>query len=183
MKFTDSHIDGVYLIDLEPRGDDRGFFARMFCQDEFAQHGLNTVFVQANTSFSAVKGTLRGMHYQRPPHAEAKLVKCVRGALYDVVLDLREGSATFGQYQSFELTAENRSMVYIPEGCAHGFMTMEDNAEIMYLVSASYAPDAEAGVRYDDPHFNIKWPMSPVEISAKDRHYPDFDNSILDDSK
>lgn len=178
MKFTKTQIEGVYLIDLQPHGDERGFFARMFCKDEFARHGLNTDFVQANTSFSATKGTLRGMHYQHYPHAEAKLVKCIQGALYDVVLDLREDSDTFGQHQAFELTAENRSMVYIPEGCAHGFMTLEKNTEIMYLVSAFYAPDAESGVRFDDAQFNIPWPMKPGEMSAKDKNYPYYQDAL-----
>jgi len=178
MKFTNTQIEGVYLIDLQPHGDERGFFARMFCKDEFARHGLSTDFVQANTSFSATKGTLRGMHYQHYPHAEAKLVKCIQGALYDVVLDLRKESDTFGQHQAFELTAENRSMVYIPEGCAHGFMTLENNTEIMYLVSAFYAPDAESGVRFDDAQFNISWPMKPGEMSAKDKNYPDYQDAL-----
>ena len=172
MKFITTTIEGVFKIDLEPRFDERGFFARMFCREEFASHGLETKFVQANTSYSADSGTLRGMHYQHPPHSEAKLVKCVQGELYDVVLDLREDSRSFGRYQAFDLTAENRSMVYVPKGCAHGFMTMKPDTEIMYMVSASYSPEAEAGIRYDDPLFNIDWPMVPVEISDKDAGYP-----------
>jgi len=178
MKFASTQIKGVYLIDLQRNGDERGFFARMFCKEEFACHGLSTNFVQVNTSFSAKKGTLRGMHYQRYPHAETKLVKCIQGALHDVVLDLREESDTFGQHQAFELTAENRTMVYIPAGCAHGFMTLENNTEIMYMVSAFYAPDAEAGVRFDDVQFNISWPMKPGNISAKDKSYPDYQDAL-----
>jgi len=168
MQFTNTQIHGVYLIGLQSSMDDRGFFARMFCKKQFAQQGLNTDFVQLNTSFSATKGTLRGMHYQHYPNAEAKLVKCFRGSIYDVVLDLREDSETFGQHQAFELTAENRSMLYIPEGCAHGFMTLVNNTEIMYMVSAYYAQSSEQTIRYNDPYFGIKWPMEPSLISKKD---------------
>jgi len=175
MKFIPSKIDGVFLIELEKRGDQRGFFSRMFCAEEFASAGLESRFVQANTSFSAESATLRGMHYQRAPHAEAKLVKCVAGALYDVALDLRPDSPSFGKYQAFELTSQNRSMVYIPKGCAHGFMTLLPNSEIMYLVSANYAPEAEDGVRYDDPAFGIEWPLTPSQISAKDISYKNYE--------
>lgn len=169
MEFTNTEISGVYLISLQSSNDDRGFFARMYCKKEFAQRGLNTDFVQLNTSFSATKGTLRGMHYQHHPNAEAKLVKCFRGAIYDVVLDLRENSETFGQHQGFELTAENRCMLYIPEGCAHGFMTLVSNTEIMYMVSAFYTQSSEGIIRYNDPYFGIKWPTEPSLISKKDQ--------------
>ena len=173
MKFTETDITGTYFIDLEPRGDERGFFARMFCQKEFEQRELETTFVQGNMSFSAKAGTLRGLHYQTSPNAEAKLVRCVQGALYDVVLDLRQNSPSYGKHQAFELTAKNRSMVYVPKGCAHGFMSLKPDTEIMYLVSAFYAPEAELGIRFDDPSFAIEWPMAPVEISEKDTTYPD----------
>ena len=171
MKFVTAGIEGVFKIDLDPRGDDRGFFARMFCSMEFEALGLEHQFVQANTSFSSKKGTLRGLHYQKEPHSEDKLVKCLAGAIYDVVLDLRAESETYGKYAAFELTGENRSMVYLPKGCAHGFMTLMPNTEIMYLVSGAYAPQAEAGIRFDDPAFGIDWPFQPNEISEKDLQY------------
>lgn len=175
MKFTSLPLAGAYLIDLEKRGDDRGFFARFFCEVEFAQHELCTRFVQINNSLTAKKGTLRGMHYQLPPAAEVKVVRCVRGSFFDVILDLRPHSATFGQSFGEELSAENRTMVYVPEGFAHGFVTLEPDAEAMYLASAPYAPAAERGVRFDDPKFAIKWPVTPTELSDKDRKWPDYD--------
>lgn len=174
MKTTPTPLKGVYLIDLEKRGDERGFFARTFCSQEFEKFGLESTFVQANDSLSVEKGTLRGMHYQLPPYAEAKLVRCIRGSLHDVVLDLRENSPTFGQSFGHLLTAENRTMMYVPPGCAHGFLTMEPNSEVLYLVSNPYAPDYERGVRWDDPAFNIDWPDTPSVISERDRSHPDF---------
>jgi len=175
MKFSPLPLTGAFLIDLEKRGDDRGFFARFFCENEFAQHGLVTRFVQINSSLTAKKGALRGMHYQLPPAAEVKVVRCIRGALYDVILDLRPHSATFGQWFGETLSAENRTMMYVPEGFAHGFVTLVPDTEALYLVSAQYAPDAERGVRFDDPKFGIKWPMPPAELSDKDRKWPDYD--------
>lgn len=175
MKFTPLALAGAHLIDLEKRGDDRGFFARFFCEKEFAQHGLITRFVQINNSLTSKKGTLRGMHYQLPPSAEVKVVRCLRGALYDVILDLRPHSATFGQWFGETLSAENRRMMYVPEGFAHGFLTLEPDTEALYLVSATYAPDAERGIRYNDPRFGIQWPIAPAELSDKDKVWPDYD--------
>ena len=175
MKFEHLPLAGAHVIRLEKRGDDRGFFARLFCEDEFGQHRLITRFVQINNSLTAKKGTLRGMHYQLPPAAEVKVVRCTRGALYDVILDLRPNSPTFGQWCGEELTAENRAMIYVPAGFAHGFVTLEPDTEAIYLVSTPYSPTAERGVRYDDPKFGIHWPVTPAELSDKDRKWPDYD--------
>jgi dTDP-4-dehydrorhamnose 3,5-epimerase len=178
MIFTETSLPGAYLIDLEKRGDDRGFFARVFCHDEFAEHGLETEFVQINNSLSANRGTLRGMHYQLAPAAEVKLVRCVAGALWDVILDLRPESPSFGRWFGTELTAANRRMMYVPRGFGHGFLTLSDECEAFYLVSAFYAPEAERGVRWNDPRFAIEWPSAPVVISEKDRERPDFDPAL-----
>lgn len=175
MKFTETPIPGAYLIDLEKRGDERGFFARAFCQREFEAVGLCSQFVQINNSLTASRGTLRGMHYQLPPQAETKVLRCVRGGLWDVILDLRERSPTFGQWFGAELTAENRRMMYCPKAFAHGFITLTDDTEVFYLVDEFYAPAAERGVRWDDPRFKIEWPIQPVVISDKDRGHPNFD--------
>ena len=175
MKFTETPLKGAYLIDLEKRGDDRGFFARAFCEKEFGGHELATCFVQVNDSLSAIKGTLRGMHYQLAPKAEVKLVRCIRGALYDVILDLRAGSATFGQSFGAELTAENRRMMYVPKGFAHGFITLEPDTEAFYFVDAFYRPELERGIRWNDPRFKIQWPAEPTVLSDKDRNQRDFD--------
>ena len=175
MKFNPTPLAGACTIDLEKRGDDRGFFARLFCETEFAEAGLETRFLQINNSLSGSKGTLRGLHYQLPPAAEVKVVRCVRGALWDVILDLRAGSASFGKWFGTELSAENRTMMYVPRGFAHGFVTLTDDAEAIYLVSAAYSPDNERGVRYDDPAVGIEWPLQPVDISEKDRNWPDLD--------
>jgi dTDP-4-dehydrorhamnose 3,5-epimerase len=175
MKFSPLPLPGAYLIQLEKRGDDRGFFARLYCENEFGQHGLITRFAQANNSLTANQGTLRGMHYQLPPAAEVKVVRCTRGALYDVILDLRPQSPTFGQWCGEELTAENRAMMYVPEGFAHGFVTLAPDTEAIYLASAPYSPSAERGVRFDDPKFGIRWPIAPTEMSDKDRKWPDYD--------
>jgi len=175
MIFTETPLRGAYLIDLEKRGDDRGFFARAFCEKEFGALGLATRFVQANDSLSAQRGTLRGMHYQLPPKAETKLVRCIRGALWDVVLDLRPKSPTFGQSFGAELTAENRRMMYVPKGFAHGFVTLVDGTEAFYFVDEFYAPDLERGVRWNDPRFDVHWPIPPDVVSDKDRAHRDFD--------
>lgn len=175
MIFTETALPGAYLIDLEKRGDERGFFARFFCEKEFGAKGLVTRFVQVNDSLSVKRGTLRGMHYQAAPKSETKVLRCVRGALYDVILDMRKESPTFGQHIGVELTAENRRMIYVPKGFAHGFVTLEDNTEALYLVDEPYAPEAERGVRWDDPKFAIRWPEPPVVISDKDRAIRDFD--------
>jgi dTDP-4-dehydrorhamnose 3,5-epimerase len=175
MIFDETPLAGVYLINLEKRGDERGFFARAFCEREFARHGLATRIVQANNSLSAQKGTLRGMHYQLSPKAETKFVRCIRGALHDVVIDLRLGSTTFGHSFGADLTAENRCMMYVPKGFAHGFITLADDTEAFYLVDEFYAPECERGIRWNDPKFGIQWPVQPVVISEKDQNYRDFD--------
>jgi dTDP-4-dehydrorhamnose 3,5-epimerase len=175
MIFTETPVQGAYLIDLEKKGDERGFFARAFCRQEFAAQGLETEFVQINNSLSAARGTLRGMHYQLPPAAEVKVVRCLAGALWDVVLDLRPDSPTWGRWFGAELSAENRRMMYAPKGLAHGFVTLQNDTEAFYLVSSFYAPELERGVRWNDPRFAIEWPMEPVVISDKDRDRADFD--------
>ncbi len=175
MNFTETPLSGAYVIDLEKRGDERGFFARAFCEREFSAKGLATRFVQANNSLSGQKHTLRGMHYQLAPKAETKLVRCIRGALYDVILDLRAGSPTFGQSFGAELTAENRRMMYVPKGFAHGIFTLAADTEAFYFVDEFYAPECERGIRWDDPRFAIAWPAAPAVLSEKDRGYRDFD--------
>jgi dTDP-4-dehydrorhamnose 3,5-epimerase len=172
MTFTQADIAGAYVIELDRHGDDRGFFARLFCEDEFAAHGLTARMVQINTSYSAEAGTLRGLHYQTAPHEEAKLMRCVRGSIYDVVADLRPDSPTYRQWTGVRLTADNRRMMYVPQGCAHGFLTLEGDTEVIYPVSAFYAPGAERGVRYDDPALGIDWPIEVRVVSDKDRGWP-----------
>jgi dTDP-4-dehydrorhamnose 3,5-epimerase len=175
MKFTPTPLRDAYLIDLEKRGDDRGFFARVFCEREFAEYGLETRFVQANNSLSSKKGTLRGLHYQLAPSAEVKVVRCIRGALWDAIVDIRPGSETFGKWFGAELSAENRRMMYVPRGFAHAILTLEEDTEALYLVSDFYAPGEERGVRWNDPRFGVEWPIEPTEISPKDAAWPDFD--------
>ena len=175
MIFTETPIPGAFLIDLEKRGDDRGFFARVFCEKEFAAHGLVTHFVQVNNSLSATRGTLRGMHYQLPPKAETKLVRCVRGALWDAIVDLRPGSPTFGRSFGAELSAENRRMLYVPKGFAHGFVTLSDATEALYMVDEFYGPEQERIARWNDPKYAIQWPIAPVVLSDKDRDAREFD--------
>jgi dTDP-4-dehydrorhamnose 3,5-epimerase len=178
MKFTETPLRGAYVIELEKRGDDRGFFARFFCEREFEQHGLNPHIVQINTSFSKQRGTLRGMHYQLAPKAEDKVVRCIRGALFDAIIDLRPESPTYLRHFTIELTAENRTMLYVPKGFAHGFQMLEDDTETLYLVTEFYSAPHERGIRYNDPKFNIRWPMEPTVISDKDRAHPDFNPEI-----
>jgi dTDP-4-dehydrorhamnose 3,5-epimerase len=168
MKIADTAVDGVRLVDINRIADDRGFFARIWCQDEFAQHGINANWVQANVGYSGRAGTLRGMHYQQDPHAEAKLVRCTRGAVYDVALDLRPTSPTYLRWVGVTLDADSRAMLYIPEGCAHGYQTLADDSEIIYFTSAAYARDAATGARYDDPAFGIDWPIAVEVISPQD---------------
>lgn len=175
MIFNETPLKGAYVIELEKKGDERGFFARFFCERAFRAANLINQFVQINNSLSAEKGTLRGMHYQVAPHAETKIVRCIKGALFDVILDLRQDSPTFGKSFGVEITADNRKMMYVPEGFAHGFLTLEDDTEAFYLVSAFYTPEAERGVRWDDPKFNIQWPEKPKIISDKDQNHPLFD--------
>jgi dTDP-4-dehydrorhamnose 3,5-epimerase len=175
MKFHQGTVDDARLVELEKRGDERGFFARLFCEHEFGAEGLETRFVQANNSLSGAAGTLRGLHYQLGASAEVKLVRCIKGALFDAIVDLRPDSPTFRKWFGAALTAENRLMMYVPRGFAHAILTLEPDTEALYLVSAFYDPAAERGVRWNDPAFAIDWPIEPVEISAKDANWPLFD--------
>ena len=174
MKFIQTSIIGAYRIELEKKVDDRGFFARTWDSNEFKKRGLSTEFVQASMSSTSKSGTLRGMHFQKPPHAENKLIRVTRGIIYDVMIDLREHSQTYMQWFGTELSDTNRLSLYIPEGIAHGFITLSDNVELHYFMTAYYEPEAQSGVRYDDPAFNIKWPIEVAKISKKDASYPDF---------
>jgi dTDP-4-dehydrorhamnose 3,5-epimerase len=174
MIFKKTRIQGVYWIELERITDERGFFARLWCQTEFAQHGIDSRLVQCNLSFNPHRGTLRGMHYQLPPHEETKVVRCTMGAIFDVAVDLRRDSPTFQQWVGAPLTVENREMLVIPPGCAHGFLTLTENTEVTYQMSAAYAPKHGAGVRWNDPVFNIQWPGDVKVIADRDRNYPDF---------
>ncbi|HKW94439.1 MAG TPA: dTDP-4-dehydrorhamnose 3,5-epimerase [Methylomirabilota bacterium] len=174
MIFAETPIPGVWIIEPERLADERGFFARSWCEREWASRGLNPRIVQCNISFNKRRGTLRGMHYQAPPFEEAKLVRCIRGAIHDVVIDLRPESTTFKRHAAVRLDAESRRMLYVPEGVAHGFQTLEDETEIFYQMSEFYAPDHARGVRWDDPAFGIQWPPDDRTISARDRTYPDF---------
>jgi dTDP-4-dehydrorhamnose 3,5-epimerase len=175
MLFLATSLPGVYEIRIEPHCDERGFFARTWCEQEFAAQGLNPTLVQCNVSFNSRKGTLRGMHYQVAPHAEAKLVRCTRGSIYDAVLDLRPESPTYKQWVGLTLTAEDRNMAYIPEGCAHGFLTLEDDTEVFYQMSEFYDPESARGVRWDDPAFGIIWPAQVEVISQRDANYLAFE--------
>ena len=174
MIFTETKLAGAFIIDLEKVKDERGFFARCWCQKEFSAHGLNPTIVQVNIGHSTVRGTLRGMHFQVAPYAEVKVVYCSRGALYDVIVDVREGSPTRGQWVGVELTADNGRMLYVPEGFAHGYQTLEDETDLVYHTSQFYSKDAAKGVRYNDPAFNIPWPLPISVISAGDKQWPNF---------
>jgi dTDP-4-dehydrorhamnose 3,5-epimerase len=170
--FTETKLSGAYVIEPEKQEDERGFFARMFCQNEFKAHGLNPCVVQCSISFNRRKGTLRGMHYQARPHEEAKLVRCTAGAICDVIVDLRPGSRTFKQWVAVELAAQERKMLYIPEGLAHGFQTLEDDTEVFYQMSEFYHPECAGGVRWNDPTFSINWPLPDPFMSDRDKTYP-----------
>lgn len=172
MQFIETKLKGAYIIDLEPRSDSRGFFARTFCQQEFEAHGLNPNVVQCNLSFNTKKGTLRGLHYQRPPATEAKLIRCIRGAIYDVIVDMRPESPTYLQHVGVELSAENHRAFYIPDLFAHGYQALTDGAEALYQVSEFYTPGVEGGLRYDDPVLGIDWPLPATEVSEKDQSWP-----------
>ena len=174
MRFTAAPLAGAFVIEAERHEDERGFFARTFCEREFAERGLNPRVAQANVSYNARGGTLRGMHYQRAPHAEAKLVRCTRGAIHDVILDLRRESPTYLRHFAIRLDEENRTLLYVPEGLAHGYLTLEDRTEVSYQMSVAYSPDHGAGVRWDDPAFGIAWPAPVRVIAERDRTYPDF---------
>jgi dTDP-4-dehydrorhamnose 3,5-epimerase len=170
--FTETKLEGAYIIDLDRREDGRGFFARAFCQHEFEEHGLNPVIAQANVAFNSRRGTMRGMHFQSPPAAETKLVRCTRGAILDVIVDLRPESDTYLEHISVELTAENGRALYVPERFAHGYQVLEDATETSYQVGEFYAPNTEGGLHHDDPALAIKWPLAVTEISDKDRVWP-----------
>lgn len=172
MQFNETKLKGAFVVEPELLEDERGFFARTWCMREFEAHGLNLGWVQCSISFNKEKGTLRGMHFQSEPHTEAKVVRCTMGAIYDVLVDLRPGSATFTQWAAFELNAKNRKMLYIPKGIAHGFQTLIDNTEVLYLISEFYYPESACGVRWDDPAFKIAWPLQVSAISEKDLSFP-----------
>lgn len=172
MKFTPTPLAGAFLVELEPRVDPRGMFARAFCAREFAEQGLETAFVQANVSSNRHAGTVRGMHFQRGVDAEVKLVRCVGGAIYDVIVDMREGSETYLRWFGAELSQDNGLMMYVPRGFAHGYQALSEGATVFYMVSAYYAPEAEGGLRFDDPRLSIKWPRDVVDVSDKDARWP-----------
>lgn len=171
MIFTPTPLAGSYIIELEPFTDERGWFARYFCKNEFSKIGHNKEWVQMNHSFTEHKGTIRGMHYQLDPHKEIKMLRCIAGSVYDVIIDLRQNSATFLQWFGTELSATNKRMLYIPEGFAHGFQSLTDNCELLYHHSAFYTPQAEAGIRYNDERINIKWPLPVTAVSARDSNH------------
>ena len=175
MKFEETKLPGVFEIHIEPKADERGFFARSWCRKEFEEHGLDVRMAQCNISFNNRKGTLRGVHYQVAPFAEAKLVRCTQGSIYDVIVDLRPQSPTFRQWTAIVLTAGKRNMAYVPENCAHGFLTLEDETEVFYQMSEFYDGASARGVRWDDPAFRIAWPAEVEVISERDRTYPDFE--------
>lgn len=175
MKIEKTNFEGVYIIKLEPIIDERGFFSRLWCKKEFLAHHLDDECVQINLSFNNLKNTLRGMHYQKNPHSETKIVRCVRGSIYDVIIDLRKKSETYKQWMGVNLNEENKNMIYIPKGFAHGFLTLEDNTEVLYQMSEYYRPSEARGIRFDDPAFSISWPLidKPI-ISEKDNSWPEF---------
>ncbi len=175
MIFSETSLTGVYCIEPERREDHRGFFARLWCHREFEEHGLTSQLAQLNVGFTVRKGGIRGMHFQIAPRQEVKIVRCTRGALFDVIVDLRPDSVTYRRWVGIELTAENHRMVYVPEGCAHGYQTLIDDTELCYMTSEFYAPDCARGVRYDDPAFGIEWPLAVTSISDADRSWPDYD--------
>jgi dTDP-4-dehydrorhamnose 3,5-epimerase len=172
MRFSETPIPGAWQIDPTPHGDERGRFLRAWCSREFKEHGLEFLPVQANMGLSVRKGTIRGMHFQVAPALEAKLIRCTRGRMFDVVLDLRPDSVSYGKWHGVELSAENGRMLYVPEQCAHGYQTLENNTEMYYMTSQFYTPSAASGVRFDDPAFGIAWPMVPVVVSEQDRNWP-----------
>ena len=175
MKFRETKISGVFELYLEPKSDDRGFFARAWCKNEFEDHGLDPRVAQCNLSRNKKRGTLRGMHYQAAPFRETKLVRCTRGSVYDVVVDLRDQSPTFKKWIAVVLKADDGNMVYVPEGCAHGFLTLEDDADVFYQMSEFYNQESARGVRWDDPAFRIAWPEKVEVMSERDRIYPNFE--------
>jgi dTDP-4-dehydrorhamnose 3,5-epimerase len=176
MKFTETKLKGAFVVEIEKLSDERGFFARSWCRKEFETHGLASRVVQANVSYNRRRGTMRGMHYQIAPYQESKLIRCTRGAIYDVIIDLRPDSPTYKQWTGVELTADNYTMFFVPQDFAHGFETLTDNTEITYQVSQFYTPGSEKGIRFDDPAFNIQWPLEVAVLSDKDRTWPGFED-------
>jgi dTDP-4-dehydrorhamnose 3,5-epimerase len=174
MIFVETELAGAYLVELEKREDERGFFARLWCEREFATHGLTSRLAQVSLSFNRRRGTLRGMHYQAAPYEESKMVHCVRGAIYDVIIDLRVGSHTHAKWFGVELSADNRRGVFVPAGFAHGFLTLTDDAEVLYHISHPYVAAAARGVRFDDPAFGIRWPIAIEVIAERDRNWPAY---------
>lgn len=174
MRIEPTAVDGVFVMELEPHHDDRGFFARAWCEQEAAAAGIAERFVQTNLSYTRSRGTVRGLHFQRQPHGEGKLVRCIRGAVFDVAADVSPDSATYGRWIGVELSADSRRALYLPPGCAHGYQTLTDDAELLYSVTSPYAPHAEAGVRYDDPFFGIEWPVPILAVSDKDAGWRPF---------
>jgi len=172
MKFRETKIKGLYIIELDLRVDERGYFTRLFCEEEFKKAGLGFKIIQANLSFTKKKGTIRGMHFQKSPKAEDKIVQCIRGAIYDVAVDLRKGSLTYGQWFSVEIDEENKKMLYIPKGFAHGFQCLTDNCEVLYFMSEFYSSNYSSGVCWNDPFFNIKWLIENPILSEKDKNWP-----------
>lgn len=179
MTFTETKLKGAYIIELKKLEDDRGFFSRSFDKGLWEQHGLKADILQSNISRNKYKGTLRGLHMQLAPHAETKLVRCTRGSIFDVIVDVRPGSETFKQWIGVELTGDNYRMLYVPEGFAHSYITLEDDSEVLYNVTEVYTPGAEKGYRWNDPAFGIEWPIEPLIISPKDQAYPLFDAASL----
>ena len=175
MKFTQTKIEGVYIVEIEPKEDERGFFARTWCIDAFKEHNIDHELSQCSVSSNKKKGTLRGMHYQAEPHAESKLVRATKGSVYDVALDLRPSSKTFKQWISVELSAKNHKALFIPKGCAHGFQSLTDETEVLYMISNPYVPGFGRGVRWNDPAFGIRWPIAEPILADRDRDFPDFE--------
>ena len=178
MKFHPTSLPGLWLIDLERREDERGFLARSFCEHEFAALGLNTRWPQCNLTLTKLRGAIRGMHFQAAPKPEIKLIRCAAGKIFDVVLDVRRDSPTFGKWEGFELSAQNHRQLYVPSGFAHGFQCLDDNSEVFYQMSEFFAPDLARGIRWDDPFFHVRWPQPPTLLSLKDRQFPDFDPAL-----
>jgi len=175
MVFSETTVKGAYVIDIEKRRDDRGFFARAWCKKEFEERGLNSAPVQMNIAYSRNAGTVRGLHYQMPPYGESKLIRCIRGAIYDVIVDLRQDAPSYMRWTGVVLTEDEYKMVYVPEGCAHGYQTLAEDSVVLYQVSQYYKPESERGIRYDDPAFNIKWPIAEnLVVSEKDRNIMDY---------
>jgi dTDP-4-dehydrorhamnose 3,5-epimerase len=174
VKFTETPLQGAYLIEIEPHADERGFFARTWCREEFREHKLNMTIAQCSISHNKKRGTLRGVHYQIKPYEETKVVACVSGAIYDLIVDLRPASSTFKKWFAVELRANQKNMLYVPEGFAHGFQTLEDESEVFYQISQTYQPEYSRGIRFDDPAFGFRWPIEERNISERDRTFPDF---------